>query len=92
MAKPFIDDVGAFCHIHSSLWSADNDEAVFAPGHDSVMSPLLGHYVAAQATFAQRAFGGEVFDHLVHFFRTEVGVFDHETVTDWELMRYFEHA
>ena len=46
----------------------------------------------AASQFAQRAFGGEVFDHLVHFFRTELGVFDHETATDWELMRYFEHV
>jgi glutamine synthetase len=39
--------------------------------------------------FARRAFGDEVVDHYVHFFRTEVAQYD-AAVTDWERRRYFE--
>jgi glutamine synthetase len=39
--------------------------------------------------FARRAFGDEVVDHYVHFFRTEVTQYD-AAVTDWERQRYFE--
>ena len=37
------------------------------------------------------AFGEQVVDHYVHFFRTEQRKFD-ETVTSWERERYFERA
>ncbi len=39
--------------------------------------------------FAQRAFGAEVIEHYVHFFRMEIESF-RRAVTDWERMRYFE--
>lgn len=39
--------------------------------------------------FARRAFGDEVVEHYVHFFRTEQQEFD-RSVTDWERSRYFE--
>src|SRR5690606_29949723 len=39
--------------------------------------------------FARRAFGDDVVDHYVHFFRTEVAQYD-AAVTDWERRRYFE--
>lgn len=39
--------------------------------------------------FARRAFGDDVVDHYVHFFRTEVDAYD-AAVTDWERRRYFE--
>lgn len=39
--------------------------------------------------FARRAFGDDVVDHYVHFFRTEVTAYD-AAVTDWERRRYFE--
>jgi glutamine synthetase len=39
--------------------------------------------------FARRAFGDDVVEHYVHFFRTEVAAFD-AAVTDWERTRYFE--
>ncbi|MDZ7801759.1 MAG: glutamine synthetase family protein [Trueperaceae bacterium] len=39
--------------------------------------------------FARAAFGDEVVDHYVHFFRTEQAAFD-ASVTDWERQRYFE--
>ena len=39
--------------------------------------------------FAREAFGGEVVQHYVHFFRTEQAAYD-GAVTDWERERYFE--
>jgi glutamine synthetase len=53
-------------------------------------------YTLAQAVeafesskFAKRAFGDDVMEHYVHFFRSEVAAFD-KAVTDWERKRYFE--
>lgn len=43
----------------------------------------------AQSGFAKRAFGDDVIEHYVHFFRNEVRSFYHH-VTDWERARYFE--
>ena len=37
------------------------------------------------------AFGDEVVDHYVHAGRWEQAAFD-KSVTDWELLRYFERA
>jgi glutamine synthetase len=42
--------------------------------------------------FARRAFGAGAHDHLTNFFRQELDAFNHETVTDWELVRYFERV
>ncbi len=39
----------------------------------------------------KEAFGQEVIDHYVHFFRVEQQKFD-EVVTSWERERYFERA
>jgi glutamine synthetase len=41
---------------------------------------------------APAALGQEVFDHLRNFYRQELLAFQHETVTDWELVRYFERV
>lgn len=41
------------------------------------------------SAFARSAFGDDVVDHYVHFFRTEVAAYD-AAVTDWERQRYFE--
>jgi glutamine synthetase len=41
------------------------------------------------SAFARAAFGAEVVDHYVHFFRSEQASFD-AVVTDWERHRYFE--
>ena len=38
------------------------------------------------------AFGDDVCEHLANFFRQELDAFNHETVTDWELIRYFERV
>ncbi len=43
------------------------------------------------STMLRRAFGDEVVDHYVHFFRTEQRKFD-EAVTTWERARYFERG
>ncbi len=41
--------------------------------------------------FARKAFGDDVVEHYLHFFRTEQRKFD-AVVTDWERRRYFEQA
>jgi glutamine synthetase len=43
----------------------------------------------AHSDFAKRAFGDDVVDHYVHFFRSEQRAYD-MAVTDWEIQRYFE--
>jgi glutamine synthetase len=42
-----------------------------------------------KSAFARKAFGDDVIDHYLHFFRTEQRKFD-SVVTDWERRRYFE--
>jgi glutamine synthetase len=42
--------------------------------------------------FMRAALGDQAVDHLVNFFRQELDAFNHETVTDWELIRYFERV
>ena len=44
-----------------------------------------------KSTFAREAFGADVIEHYLHFFRTEQRKFD-AVVTDWERKRYFEQA
>jgi glutamine synthetase len=44
-----------------------------------------------KSEFAREAFGNEVIEHYLHFFRTEQRKFD-AVVTDWERRRYFEQA
>ncbi len=39
--------------------------------------------------FAREAFGDEVVEHYLHFFKTEQSAYDN-AVTDWERKRYFE--
>jgi glutamine synthetase len=53
----------------------------------------LNESIAAlqESTFARQAFGNEVIEHYLHFFRTEQRKFD-AVVTDWERRRYFEQA
>ncbi|HEY9646536.1 MAG TPA: glutamine synthetase family protein [Chroococcidiopsis sp.] len=43
------------------------------------------------SAWVREAFGGDVIDHYLHFFRTEQRKFD-EVVTSWERARYFERA
>jgi glutamine synthetase len=44
----------------------------------------------AGSTLAAAALGDTVHEHLVHFGRQELEAFQHECVTDWERIRYFE--
>ena len=39
---------------------------------------------------AAAALGSAVHEHLVNFARQELEAFNHECVTDWERIRYFE--
>jgi glutamine synthetase len=43
----------------------------------------------AASTFARQAFGDDVVEHYLHFFRSEQRAYD-MAVTDWEIQRYFE--
>src|SRR5262249_53289559 len=67
--------------------AADHPECPRMPG-------TLGEALACfqGSEFMRGAFGAEVCDHLVNFFQQELDAFNHETVTDWELIRYFERA
>ena len=51
----------------------------------------LGEAVSAleKSSFAAEAFGKDVVEHYLHFFNTEIELFD-RAVTDWERVRYFE--
>jgi glutamine synthetase len=44
----------------------------------------------AGSPLAATALGGAVHEHLVNFARQELEAFQHECVTDWERIRYFE--
>ncbi|HTO00095.1 MAG TPA: glutamine synthetase family protein [Microthrixaceae bacterium] len=53
MAKPSIDQPGSSCHIHSSIWSADDDVAL-CPGDGQLgMSPMFRGWVAGQLAHAR---------------------------------------
>jgi glutamine synthetase len=52
MAKPLIDDVGSSCHLHVSIWGADDDRPLsWAEGG---MSDLFGSFVAGQLEHATK--------------------------------------
>jgi glutamine synthetase len=55
--------------------------------------PTLRHAIDAlqQSTLAREAFGAEVVEHYLHFYRTEQRKFD-EVVTCWERARFFERV
>jgi glutamine synthetase len=48
-------------------------------------------HALAESPWARAAFGEDVIEHYLHFFRTEQRKFD-AAVTDWERRRYFEMA
>ncbi|MEK6372783.1 MAG: glutamine synthetase family protein [Acidobacteriota bacterium] len=48
-------------------------------------------HALGESPWARAAFGEDVIDHYLHFFRTEQRKFD-SAVTDWERRRYFEMA
>jgi glutamine synthetase len=67
--------------------AADHSECPRMPG---TLGEALSCFERSQ--FTRDAFGGPVCDHLANFFRQELEAFNHETVTDWELVRYFERV
>ena len=44
---------------------------------------------SVRATSPKRAFGDDVVEHYLHFYRSEQRAYD-MAVTDWEIQRYFE--
>jgi glutamine synthetase len=54
------------------------------------LGEALGRFEASAV--AREAFGDVAFPHLCNFFAQERDAFRHETVTDWELVRYFERV
>jgi glutamine synthetase len=58
------------------------------------MPGTLGEALACfeGSEFMRQAFGEAVCEHLANFYRQELDAFNHETVTDWELVRYFERV
>ena len=46
----------------------------------------------AESKMARAAFGDEVFEHLLATAQAELATFDTQTVTDWELRRYYERV
>jgi glutamine synthetase len=53
MAKPKIDDVGSSCHLHVSMWSADESEPLcWDESRPGRMSERFGSFVAGQLAHA----------------------------------------
>ena len=48
--------------------------------------------VFRKSKVAREAFGDFVFEHLLNTAVQEQTIFDNQTVTDWELVRYFERG
>jgi glutamine synthetase len=46
----------------------------------------------AASSVAREALGDFVFEHLLNTAKQEQVIFDNNTVTDWELARYFERG
>ena len=71
------------------LFSGDayqDDSAKSVPANLSEATDALEH-----SDMFRQAFGNDVVDHYVHFFRTEQRKYD-EAVTSWERARYFERG
>jgi glutamine synthetase len=67
--------------------AADHLECPHMPG---TLGEALGRFEGSG--FVRDAFGPAVCEHLANFYRQELDAFNHETVTDWELVRYFERV
>jgi glutamine synthetase len=67
--------------------AADHSECPHMP---RTLGEALGCFEASE--FLRAAFAGDVCEHLANFYRQELDAFNHETVTDWELVRYFERV
>ncbi len=70
-----------------SMFTGDMYAAADLPGVPASLHEAADLF--EQSKFARQAFGAEVVEHYLHFFRTEQQAFD-AAVTDWERQRYFE--
>ena len=56
MAKPTIDEPGSSCHIHSSIWSLEDDRPLCAADDDRTdMSPIFRHWLGGHPRPLPRA-------------------------------------
>lgn len=69
------------------IFSGDLYQAQDLPRVPSTLRDAIAEF--ERSDLAQEAFGADVVEHYLHFFRTEQRKFD-EVVTDWEKARYFE--
>ena len=53
MAKPSIDQPGSSCHIHSSIWSLEDDRPLCAGDGPNGMSPIFRSWVAGLLAHSQ---------------------------------------
>jgi glutamine synthetase len=68
---------------HGNAYAADDVPRVPSSLHEAIDA-------FERSTVARAAFGDAVFEHLLNTARQEQRIFDNNTVTDWELARYFE--
>lgn len=73
---------------HPALYTDNAYEDASLPRVPGTMREAVTLFSASQKVRA--ALGDEVHDHLKNFSENELDAFERETVTDWELMRYFE--
>ena len=63
-------------------------EAKDVPRVPTSLHEAIGEFERSEV--ARKAFGDFAFEHLLNTARQEQIIFDNNTVTDWELARYFE--
>jgi glutamine synthetase len=63
----------------------------YSADHLPSMPSNLGEAIQLleKSDFARKTFGSEIIDHYLHFFKTELKLYN-KAVTDWEKKRYFE--
>jgi glutamine synthetase len=71
-----------------ALYTRNAYDNVTLPRVPSTMRDAVDCFAASSP--ARAALGDEVHAHLVNFACQELDAFEQETVTDWEMMRYFE--
>ncbi|AII03271.1 glutamine synthetase family protein [Rhodococcus opacus] len=71
--------------LSGNAWDVDDIELVPTSLHHAIDA-------FAHSKVARSAFGDDVFEHLLAFAQAELVAFDSQTVTDWELRRYYERV
>jgi len=69
------------------IFEGDVYQAEALPKIPATLNEAIAEFEASE--FAVEAFGRDVHEHYLHFFRTEQKAYDN-AVTDWEKWRYFE--